>query len=855
MSLGSPLRMFAVVGAVVGGSALAAANGRTPVESIEIRGVVRSIAGTGGQTELSLSTIDGMTKVRLPEAVSGVQLIDAVVSVRGYWIPIRSDSGIEIRRDFQAAPASLTVTAPATAHDGLPVQRVADMLSVFAPTPLSRRVRVRGTVTLLSTRTLYIADGSDGLQVEFNERPAAQVGDQVDVAGFPELRSQRPRLVSATVYRLGLAAEPQPLAVTAAQLMTGRHHGILVRVEGDLAALKNADGRNTLVMEDDAVAFETRLPWSLPDGAPKVGSRFAVVGVASIRFDERGRARGFIIFPRQPADITVISSGAWWQSSRVVIGLSVSCGAAMLALGWVLLLNRKIPETERALERSVSRHREMFEGSPAGTFITRHDGTVVTCNSACARMLGYESTTAMTAVNARDMYVDPADRDEYLLQLRRDGRVESRETELKRADGTTLYVLLTAVAHFDGTGALAEADGYLIDVSGQKNAEAALLSNETQVRLAQRMEAMGRLAGGVSHDFNNLLTAILGHAALLLEDRHPDSPDRPHLVQIQKAATSAASLTRQLLAFSRKQVIQPATLDLNAVVSEVSAMLVRILGEHIALVTELADGPAYVLADHGQLEQVLINLAVNARDAMPNGGRLAVVVATTKRNEVHLTVRDTGGGIAAHDLPHIFEPFYSTKDPGSGTGLGLSTVYGIVSQSGGSIDVQSTEGLGTTFVIRLPRFCAPSEPAAHTAIAAASVNRGNETILVVEDEVAVRTLLQVTLERRGYSVVLAEDGQIAVSTIARSPSAIDLVLSDVVMPKMNGVELTSTLRALHPNLKVLLMSGYAGYPGCQMPKLPKDVTLLQKPFTPETLVAGVRAALDGVSSASALADR
>ena len=854
MKGGAPHPVHVAIAVLISVVQLAYAGEQTPPGSpAEISGVVRSIARVAGGTELALSNTDGITLVRLGTVETATpDLVDANVRIRGQWAQVKSDSGIVIRREFVAAPRALTIVTPAVAHGDLVVRPVADLLREFDPDPLSHRVRVQGVVTRVGDESFYIADAGAGLQVAFTEPPAVVVGDRVDIAGFPDSRSRRPSLTIASVHRLGPGAEPRPRPVTAWQASSGRYHAMLVRVEATLSGINNVDGRRTLTMKDREIAFEVRMPDGAAVTLPAIGGTLAVVGVASNRFDEHGRPGTFVVYPRRADDIEVVAAGPWFLSSRAVTVLSILGGIALLSVGWLLVVNRKIPATERALERSEARYREIFERSPAGNFVTRHDGTIVTCNAAFARMLGYASADLMKSVNARALYVEPSERDAFIRRLQRKGRVESADISLKRADGTVLYGLASALARFDAAGNVDEVEGYVIDLSRQKEAEAALLASQTQLRRSQRMEAMGRLAGGVSHDFSNLLTAILGHADLVLHSGHLNDEDRSHVSGIQRAATSATSLTRQLLAFSRSQVLTPATLDLNVVVADVAEMLTRILGENVALVTQLADEPAYLLADRGQLEQVLINLAVNARDAMsPSGGRLALVVALNG-NDVRLQVRDTGAGIKPDVLPHIFEPFFTTKEPGAGTGLGLATVYGIVTQSGGSIDVQSTEGMGTTFLIRFPRFHAAPEVVPSYDSAPAHAGPADGTVLVVEDEAAVRGLVQMTLERAGYSVVVAEDAPSALRILETSAKTIDLVLSDVVMPKISGAELTVTLRSLYPKLKVLLMSGYVGYTGCPMPELPAGVPLLQKPFTPKTLTDSIRAALQAGAGSPAV---
>jgi signal transduction histidine kinase len=379
----------------------------------------------------------------------------------------------------------------------------------------------------------------------------------------------------------------------------------------------------------------------------------------------------------------------------------------------------------------------------------------------------------------------------------------------------------------------------------------ALQESEEQTRQLQKMEAVGRLAGGIAHDFNNLLTVITGRTHLLLRDLGPDDPRRKGIKTIDSTAQRAALLTRQLLAFSRKQVLAPTVLELDEVVGGLMDILHRLIGEQI----ELAFRPGGVgkcRLDRGQMEQVLVNLVVNARDAMPQGGRITLETSDLELDEasarqhpgvargayVMVAVTDTGTGMDEHTRSRIFEPFFTTKEVGKGTGLGLATVYGIVQQSGGSIRVESEPGVGTTFTLYFPRV----EEAVTAAQTTEAPRPGTETVLVVDDESEVQALVQAVLARYGYTVLGAVRSTEAVKIAESHPGAIHLLLTDIVMPEMGGPELAQRLRELRPDMAVLYMSGYADYTAGPDPA----PALLQKPFTPEEVARAVRAALDAV---------
>ena len=402
------------------------------------------------------------------------------------------------------------------------------------------------------------------------------------------------------------------------------------------------------------------------------------------------------------------------------------------------------------------------------------------------------------------------------------------------------------------TAELVTANVVLTDEIGERRrVEQALRESQAQLRQSQKLEAIGTLAGGIAHDFNNLITVITGYTQLALMRTSAGTPEAADLRQVVDASDRAANLTHQLLAFSRKQVLQPTVLDLGAVVDGIAPMLQRIIGEHIELHIESAGPLARVRADRGQLEQVLLNLAVNARDAMPSGGRLTIatrnVVAPDRASAVELAVTDTGSGMSENVRERAFEPFFTTKEPGKGTGLGLSTVYGIVNQSGGRIAVDSVLGRGTTFTIVLPAsdMVAGSET---QPVDEGELPRGTETILIVEDAQDVRILARRSLEERGYTVLVARDAEEAME-IANA-RRVDLLLTDIVMPRTSGPQLVARYAAMRERPLVVYMSGYAD-DALSQHELDPNVVFVRKPFTPATLSRVVRAAIDAHREAKA----
>jgi nitrogen-specific signal transduction histidine kinase/CheY-like chemotaxis protein len=379
---------------------------------------------------------------------------------------------------------------------------------------------------------------------------------------------------------------------------------------------------------------------------------------------------------------------------------------------------------------------------------------------------------------------------------------------------------------------------------------------EERLTQAEKMEAIGRLAGGVAHDFNNLLTVISGYTELLLA--RPETTGREQLGEIAHAAEQAAALTRQLLAFSRRQVLHPRVLDVDAIVAGMEPMVRRIIGDDVNVGVRLAGNLPSVMADRSQLERVILNLAANARDAMPDGGRLTIETAAVDLDEdyvasrgdgtpgpnVLLAVSDTGVGMSEEVQRHLFEPFFTTKAPGAGTGLGLATVFGVVKQSGGTIYVYSEEGRGTTFKIYLP--AAPGEAAVDSGEGDAAAERGSETIVLVEDDESVRNLVRVMLESKGYHVLAAAGAEEAERLVTARAGHVDLLLSDVVMPDVNGRVLAERLAAIAPSLRVLFMSGYSDEAVYRHGEISPDASFIEKPFTDRTLARKVREVLDRV---------
>ncbi len=507
---------------------------------------------------------------------------------------------------------------------------------------------------------------------------------------------------------------------------------------------------------------------------------------------------------------------------------------------------------------SYQRFRSVTDSANDAIISVNSRGEIVFWNPRAQAVFGYEERAALgqsVAFLVPDVDL-PAYAQEIGHLLAGDSAWVGNMVELcgRRKDGTEVPIELSLSTW--KTGHEMFYTGVIRDITERQQAAAVLREREDELRQAQKMEAVGRLAGGIAHDFNNLLTAIVGYADLVLDKLPPGDDRRANVEEIYKAGRSAASLTRELLAFSRKQVLQPTILDLNAVVGDTENLMRRLVGEAVEVTLDLAPDLSTVRADRSQIEQVLLNLAANARDAMPDGGRVMIrtrmmseeasgksgAPSFTGRHAV-LTVNDNGVGMSPEVRARVFEPFFTTKDAGKGTGLGLATVYGIVAQSGGQIWVESEPGQGATFFMALPALAGSARAAAPAPVRATAPERGTETVLLVEDNASVRGLAREALERYGYQVIEAENGQEALRIATERLESISLVLTDLVMPIMGGRELATRLRARRRDIRIIFTSGHASDPAREGLK-DSEHMFVRKPFTPAVLGKAVREVLD-----------
>jgi len=517
-------------------------------------------------------------------------------------------------------------------------------------------------------------------------------------------------------------------------------------------------------------------------------------------------------------------------------------------------------QAEEALRRSEAKFKRLFDEAPVGYVELDTEGRITQVNRTELTMLGYTAEEMIGQAIWKFNVEEEKARQTVMAKL--SGIMPTGkpfERTYKRKDGTSLRILIDDSVIRDAEGSITGIHAVIQDVTERKRAEEEMANLQEQLRQSQKMEAVGQLAGGIAHDFNNLLTVIKGYSQLSLLELKEGDPLKANIEEIQKASQRAADLTRQLLAFSRRQILDIKVLNLNTILQDLDRMLHRILGEDIELIYGLAEDLGKVKTDPGQIEQVIMNLAVNARDAMLSGGKLIIETANLELDETYarthigatpghyvmVSVSDTGCGMSSEVKERIFEPFFTTKEKGKGTGLGLSTVYGIVKQSGGYIWVYSEPGCGTTFKIYVPRVEDESSDLDHKEDTAHSLF-GGETILLVEDEPSVRGLAVRVLREQGYTLLEASNGDEALRIFQeQKDKKISLLMTDVVMPQMGGKELSNRLKILQSDIKVLFISGYTDDAIVHRGVLEPGTNFLQKPFSPAALAHKVRDVLDG----------
>ena len=835
---------------------------------VELTGMVRSLRNIdrhlqielAGSRALFTAVIPGWDQRPLPNAwVGSLVRLRGVCGVKtntqrqmlGIYLHVPGEDFIEFVQPLVEDPFSLPETP------------IAQLLRFSPVTTPEQLVKVSGIVVYRdATGLTALQDAESGMFVRLVGDKAPQLGDRVEVLGFPTVGAgaYSPTLEYPRWRTVDQPGIPPAEEVVASELEAGSHDGRRVALEARLLENLTESARPSLTLQANQTVFNAMIEGVENDAslsALRKGSILRVSGVCQVHLDTWSRPKAFgLLVARPEQDILLVRQPPWLRRGHVLLAAGVLAVTVLSALVWVASLRRKVKQQTLHIQdhyeqqvRLQERYRDLFENASDIIFTLNDEGRFTSLNHSAEKAFGAprEELLQTSLYDKVDGQCRPRLRE--VLQRLAEGEVAPTiELTVRGQDGQDIIMETTTRA----IRRVGDPIGYQCiarDVAERRQLEA-------QLRQMQKMESIGQLAAGVAHDYNNLMTIVIGHTEMLLADSvEPWLAES--LQEVAQAAHRAADLTRQLLAFSRRQLMSPKSLDLNKTVRDLSKMLGRLLGEHIALTCDLTEESSFLMADIGMLEQVIVNLAVNARDAMPEGGMLHIGTVVTRVDDTHtrrnsearpgefvcLVVRDAGIGMDAYTLARAFEPFFTTKEVGKGTGLGLSTVFGIVKQHEGWIEAESEPDSGSTFRVFFPR-CPEHEPL-EQARPKKTAATGNETVLAVEDEPQVLQLLVDVLERTGYRVHSAGNGPDALVHWQRHQGQIDLLVTDMVMPGgMTGTQLARRLRQDQPDLKIVYCSGYSTDLFAIAGSLRPGEAILPKPFVPFTLTKTVRDCLD-----------
>lgn len=897
-------------------------NGQEDSQRVEVEGIVRSMRIDTGHLFLTMAAGSDKIQVQIPRywhQPAPIHLVDAKILVRGVcgtrFNNNRQLTGVEI---LAHDTHSLQVIRAAPDDPfAIPLSRI-ENLSKFTPRRSSEhRLRVQGTVTYRDPNwcTMFLQEGNAAIYVRTLSPPHVAIGDIVEVAGFLDRGKNGSFLCEGLFRRISAAAPPTPILASAQQAHTGNFDGLLVRLEAILIDEFPKTEGHGLIMQSEGWTFDAFLEGTQEAAklrSIRKGSLLQLTGVVSLEPDSLGRMHQLWIHLRTPEDVVVLRQPPWWTARHIYAGLSIAGGLSLAGLLWVVVLRRRVSQQTMQIRDQLSRMQLLHQITRAVaerqdvqsifrvtlSHLEKHmpvdyssiqlfNETDLTFTVAAhGPQSGLLSEKAGMQEGVRfpisGTSLEPCTRGEivYFPDMRQSDRMRP-QTAVRLGIHTGLGIPLSVegkvygalLAGRQGIDAFTPAErgflqslcehislaAYQARLRSELQATNDLLRQTQQTALqCEKLAAVGQLSAGVAHEFNNILTIIQGNAELVQSSQPNEKETVEGLKEIIRASQRAANLTRQLLAFSRKQIIQPQTFQLNEVVTSSTRMLQRLLGEHIQVSLDCSPEAPPIHADIGMIQQIIVNLAVNARDAMPHGGMLHLQVIPRFLSDaqairhpeaspgqfVCLSVIDNGCGMEPAVRHRIFEPFYTTKEVGRGTGLGLSMVYGIMRQHRGWIEVESEPGQGSQFHLYFPAAPAPNTPAVPAEMTRLERN-GHETILLVEDEAPVRATLRSILQRLGYDILEASSGQEALRMWPQCAHRVRLLLTDLVMPEgISGRELAARLREANPQLEVIYSSGYANQVIGQDLALEPGVRFLQKPYSTTELAQMIRNCLD-----------
>lgn len=824
--------------------------GRHEAEWVTFQGVVRRMQRRGPHTWLTIAWSDRRFHVRVPNEI---ELPDPIVGAR---LEVFGIVQARVNESGQLNGVNLLVNdktrlqidTPAPAEPFALDRLDIGQLMRFQPdSSFTKQKRAVGTVTLVWPNRLFLQDATGAVEIRTHERHQAQPGDTVSAVGFTQLSELKPQIVDALVRVDEKGMPPAATELDAGQILFSDMHGKRVRLRGVLQSISDGSGEHSLALHSGTTVFEAVLPnslggESLRDLVP--GSLVELTGVCAMRPSFEGHSASFNLLLNEAGDVRVIQQPSWWTPERSIM-IVVSLALLILAvLGWVQRLRGHVKESRTTLAASL-------DASPVAVCVIARDGTrMLAANQVFQRQFSFTTAEVNTrSIEELGIWPSQKERDRVIQMFRDRNSVRGLETQMRSGAGNTLRILVS------GESIKWERSRAIL-LAAQDVTERFELVN--QLRESQKMEAVGQLAAGVAHDFNNILTIIQGNSEMMADS----VKDNAELVELNddllSAARRASNLTRQLLAFSRKQLMRPQILDLNEVVKGSLRMIERLLGAPIQVTTRLHEKPTHIYADSGMLDQVLMNLAVNSRDALPEGGELEITTrvvhfASGGRRAgveaetgpiVQWRIRDNGTGMRPETLEKMFEPFFTTKDVGQGTGLGLATVFGIVKQHRGWVESESEVGRGTTINIFFPLAETAEDVDADDEPAVPGL-MGTETILAVEDEPQLLRMVERTFQKHGYTVHTAENGIAARELWAKHRDQINLFFTDIVLPRgVSGWDLADEFSLVEQNLPIVYTSGYSPEFDAKGSILERGVNYIPKPFNQRELLTIVRESLE-----------
>ncbi len=844
---------------------------------VRVQGVVQSAFWSGGLLNLDLVAADGRFWCTLPappDTPYRTNLINAFVELEGVCIvtldSLGTPSHLQIALQLES---DIRVQRLATVREYQPLSMdISEFTGFLNPDRANARIKIRGVATCWQPgRELYLQDETGAICARTTDQTnRVEIGDTVEVVGFRAMGESAPILQHAEYQVVSNGVPPDAMALKPGEALDLGYRNKLVQIEARLLENVSASAAPELLLEDDSGFFTARL--EPREGGPiapawRKGSRLRVTGICILRLDEARTPRAFRLLLRSPADVEVLKSPPWFTTPRIVASALFLMVAVIATLGWVAALRRRVAEQtdqiRRRLESEAATERRLalvWEASADGMRMSDASGLVIQVNQAYCQMTQKERSEL-----EGHPYWKPFQNGNQKLPLAEYQKFFQNRSapnwhtfELVLWNGQNKWFEL-AYRFIERAGSEPLLLAQFRDITERKRAEEATMRLQEQLAQSQKTESIGRLAGGVAHDFNNMLQVVLGNTLLALDEVPAGSPLHEALQEVKNSAQRSADLTKQLLAFARKQTAAPRVLDLNATVAGMLSMLRRLIGESIELRWNPGGQLPLVKIDPTQIDQILANLAVNARDAIVAVGGVGTIMIATSQVEYDatfcadhpsfspgrfllLTVSDTGCGMSKEVQDRLFEPFFTTKGLGAGTGLGLATVYGIVKQNGGVINVYSEPKHGAAFKIYLPA-CDSQEVSAPHARPVRPPPGQLETILVVEDDPALLRMTQKHLVNLGYTVLAARRPGEAIRLAEEHTGKINLLMTDVVMPEMNGRDLAQRLTANCPQLRQLYMSGYTADVIAHQGVLEEGVNYLAKPFTVQELAVKVHTAL------------